>query len=301
MKKQVKKFLLSMIFVLIFSINILGASKILVFQSDFGLKDGAVSAMKGVAVNVDKELKIYDLTHEIPAYSIWEASYRLYQTAEYWPSGTVFVSIVDPGVGTERLSVVLKTKSGHYFVTPDNGTLTLVSEKFGIEEIRQIDEAVNRRKNSEKSYTFHGRDVYAYTAARLASGGITFEQVGKKLPSKVETINYQKPKYEKNILVGNIPILDVQYGNIWTNINRGIADKMGIKKDDTLTVEIYNKEKLVFKDKIVFANSFGDVPEGKNLMYYNSLDSLSFAINVGDFASTYKIGYGGDWNVKIYK
>ena len=76
---------------------------------------------------------------------------------------------------------------------------------------------------------------------------------------------------------------------------------MGIKKDDTLTVEIYNKEKLVFKDKIVFANSFGDVPEGKNLMYYNSLDSLSFAINVGDFASTYKIGYGGDWNVKIYK
>ena len=190
MKKQVKKVLLSMIFVLSFSINILGASKILVFQSDFGLKDGAVSAMKGVAVNVDKELKIYDLTHEIPAYSIWEASYRLYQTAEYWPSGTVFVSIVDPGVGTERLSVVLKTKSGHYFVTPDNGTLTLVSEKFGIDEIRQIDEAVNRRKNSEKSYTFHGRDVYAYTAARLASGDITFEQVGKKLPSKVETINY---------------------------------------------------------------------------------------------------------------
>ena len=188
MKKQVKKVLLSMIFVLSFSINILGASKILVFQSDFGLKDGAVSAMKGVAVNVDKELKIYDLTHEIPAYSIWEASYRLYQTAEYWPSGTVFVSIVDPGVGTERLSVVLKTKSGHYFVTPDNGTLTLVSEKFGIDEIRQIDEAVNRRKNSEKSYTFHGRDVYAYTAARLASGDITFEQVGKKLPSKVETI-----------------------------------------------------------------------------------------------------------------
>ena len=83
MKKQVKKVLLSMIFVLSFSINILGASKILVFQSDFGLKDGAVSAMKGVAVNVDKELKIYDLTHEIPAYSIWEASYRLYQTAEY--------------------------------------------------------------------------------------------------------------------------------------------------------------------------------------------------------------------------
>ena len=196
---------------------------------------------------------------------------------------------------------VLKTKNGQYFVTPDNGTLALVAEKFGIDEVRQIDEAVNRRQDSEKSYTFHGRDVYAYTGARLASGAITFEQVGKKLPSKVEMISYQKAKYEKNTLVGNIPILDVQYGNIWTNIDRNTASKMNIKKGDIFTVEIYNKDKLIFKDKMPFANSFGDVPEGKNLMYYNSLDSLSFAVNMGDFASTYKIEYGGDWSVKIYK
>ena len=301
MKKFLKKFLLTVGSIIIFSTSVFSASEILVFQSDFGLKDGAVSAMKGVAVGIDKDLKIYDVTHEIPAYSIWDAAYRLYQTAEYWPAGTVFVSIVDPGVGTERLSVVLKTKNGQYFVTPDNGTLALVAEKFGIEEVRQIDEAVNRRKDSEKSYTFHGRDVYAYTGARLASGDIAFEQVGKKLPSKVEMISYQKAKYEKNTLVGNIPILDVQYGNIWTNIDRNTASKMNIKKGDIFTVEIYNKDKLIFKDKIPFANSFGDVPEGKNLMYYNSLDSLSFAVNMGDFASTYKIEYGGDWSVKIYK
>ena len=301
MKKIFKKILLTVGSIIIFSTSVFSASEVLVFQSDFGLKDGAVSAMKGVAVGIDKDLKIYDVTHEIPAYSIWDAAYRLYQTAEYWPSGTVFVSIVDPGVGTERLSVVLKTKNGQYFVTPDNGTLTLVAEKFGIEEVRQIDEAVNRRQDSEKSYTFHGRDVYAYTGARLASGAITFEQVGKKLPSKVEMISYQKAKYEKNILVGNIPILDVQYGNVWTNIDRNTASKMNIKKGDIFTVEIYNKDKLVFKDKMPFANSFGDVPEGKNLMYYNSLDSLSFAVNMGDFASTYKVEYGGDWSVKIYK
>jgi S-adenosylmethionine hydrolase len=80
----------------------------LVFQSDFGLKDGAVSCMKGVAFGVDPDLKMFDVTHEIPAYSIWEAAYQLKQTAPYWPSGTVFVSVVDPGVGTERKSVVLK-------------------------------------------------------------------------------------------------------------------------------------------------------------------------------------------------
>ena len=301
MKKFLKKFLLTVGSIIIFSTSVFSASEILVFQSDFGLKDGAVSAMKGVAIGIDKDLKIYDVTHDIPAYSIWDAAYRLYQTAEYWPAGTVFVSIVDPGVGTERLSVVLKTKNGQYFVNPDNGTLALVAEKFGIDEVRQIDEAVNRRQDSEKSYTFHGRDVYAYTGARLASGDIAFEQVGKKLPSKVEMISYQKAKYEKNTLVGNIPILDVQYGNIWTNIDRNTASKMNIKKGDIFTVEIYNKDKLIFKDKMPFANSFGDVPEGKNLMYYNSLDSLSFAVNMGDFASTYKIEYGGDWSVKIYK
>ena len=301
MKKFLKKFLLTVGSIIIFSTSVFSASEILVFQSDFGLKDGAVSAMKGVAIGIDKDLKIYDVTHDIPAYSIWDAAYRLYQTAEYWPAGTVFVSIVDPGVGTERLSVVLKTKNGQYFVTPDNGTLALVAEKFGIDEVRQIDEAVNRRQDSEKSYTFHGRDVYAYTGAKLASGSITFEQVVKKLPSKVEMIIYQKKKKKKNTLVGNIPILDVQYGNIWTNIDRNTASKMNIKKGDIFTVEIYNKDKLIFKDKMPFANSFGDVPEGKNLMYYNSLDSLSFAVNMGDFASTYKIEYGGDWSVKIYK
>src|SRR5476649_2055547 len=135
-------------------------NKIVVFQSDFGLKDGAVSAMKGVAMGVSTDLKLFDLTHEIPAYNIWEAAYRLEQTVPYWPAGTVFVSVVDPGVGTTRKSVVLKTKTGQYIVTPDNGTLTLIAASQGIAERSEIDENVNRRKGSERSFTFHGRDVY---------------------------------------------------------------------------------------------------------------------------------------------
>src|ERR1700743_1610018 len=185
------------LFLLGLSANISSAqNKIVVFQSDFGVKDGAVSAMKGVAMNVSPDLKLYELTHEIPAYNIWEASYRLEQTVRYWPAGTVFVSVVDPGVGTQRKSVVLKTKSGHFIVTPDNGTLTLVSQSLGIDEIREIDENVNRRKDSKKSYTFHGRDVYSYTAARLAAGVITFEQVGPLLPKQVVTIPYQQAALE---------------------------------------------------------------------------------------------------------
>lgn len=116
------------------------ADNALILQTDFSLKDGAVSAMKGVAFGVDHNLKIFDLTHEIPPYNIWEGAYRLYQTASYWPQGSVFVSVVDPGVGTDRKSVVLKTKNGQYFVSPDNGTLTLVAESLGIESVRQIDE-----------------------------------------------------------------------------------------------------------------------------------------------------------------
>src|SRR6516162_1001991 len=153
-------------------------NKIVVFQSDFGQKDGAVSAMKGVAMSVSTDLKLFDLTHEIPAYNIWQAAYRLEQTVRYWPAGTVFVSVVDPGVGTTRKSVVLKTNTGQFIVTPDNGTLTLVAESLGIAGLREIDESTNRRKDSQKSYTFHGRDVYAYTGARLAAGVISFEQVG---------------------------------------------------------------------------------------------------------------------------
>ncbi len=187
----------NIIFINLSGVIIAYADNALILQTDFSLKDGAVSAMKGVAFGVDHNLKIFDLTHEIPPYNIWEGAYRLYQTASYWPQGSVFVSVVDPGVGTDRKSVVLKTKNGQYFVSPDNGTLTLVAESLGIESVRQIDEKTNRLKGSEKSYTFHGRDVYAYTGARLASGAITFEQVGPELPAKVVELLIRKPKQQK--------------------------------------------------------------------------------------------------------
>ena len=279
----------------------LAQNRIVVFQSDFGLKDGAVSAMKGVAMNVDTGLKLFDLTHEIPAYNIWEAAYRLEQTVPYWPAGTVFVSVVDPGVGTNRRSVVLKTNAGHFIVTPDNGTLTLVAASQGIAAIREIDEAVNRRKGSEKSYTFHGRDVYAYTAARLAAGSIKFEQVGKLLPNEVVNIPYQEAVAENKKLKGTIAILDIQYGNIWTNIPEPLFIQLEVKPGDMLHVKILHNKLKVYESDMPFMETFGAVAKGKPLAYLNSLLQVSFALNMGSFSNTYKIQSGNAWMVEITK
>jgi len=298
MKKTLRSITCVVILLLVANISF-AQNKIVVFQTDFGLKDGAVSEMKGVAMGVSTDLKLFDLTHEIPAYNIWEAAYRLEQSARYWPAGTVFVSVVDPGVGTTRKSVVLKTKSGHFIVTPDNGTLTLVAQSLGIAEVREIDEAVNRRKDSQKSYTFHGRDVYAYTAARLASGVISFEQVGPLLPQQVVRLPYQEAVLKGKTIKGNIPVLDIQYGNVWTNIPDTLFNRLNPHFGKTVHVSVFYKHKPVYNGDMPYSQTFGEVPEGKPLAYINSLLQFSFALNQGDFAKINHIASGSDWSVEV--
>lgn len=276
-------------------------SKALVFQSDFGLKDGAVAAMKGVAYSLSNDLSMFDLTHEIPAYNIWEGAYRLNQTAAYWPAGTVFVSVVDPGVGSSRRSIVMKSKSGHYFVTPDNGTLTFIAENLGVQEVRVIDETRNRLKNSSQSYTFHGRDVYAFTGAKLAAGIISFEQVGDSVFHDVVRLSYQKAINKNGVLHGTIDILDIQYGNLWTNIGSDLLKQINVKPGDEISVAISKAGKAVYKGKILFGNTFAAVSVGKPVAYLNSLLQLAIALNQGNFAAEYKIGSGGDWTIEIRK
>jgi S-adenosylmethionine hydrolase len=275
------------------------ANGMIVYQSDFGLKDGAVSAMRGVAVSIDPGLRLENLTHEIPAFDIWQGAYRLAETAPYWPPDTVFVSVVDPGVGTDRKSVVLKTRSGHYFVSPDNGTLTLVAEQLGIEAVRAIDESRYRRPGSELSYTFHGRDVYAYAAGNLASGRVSFEEIGPELPPQVVRLDYHKPEVKDGLVVGNIPILDVQFGNLWTNIDRATFERLGVEKGTELEVRIFNGDALAFEGAMPYVSTFGDVPQGEPLLYINSVDNLSAAINWGDFAGTHGISSGPEWRIEV--
>ena len=277
----------------------IGQNKIVVFQSDFGLKDGAVSVMKGVAMGVSPDLRLFDLTHQISAYNIWEAAVRLQQTVPYWPEGTVFVSVVDPGVGTSRKPVVVKTNTGQFIVTPDNGTLTLIAESPGISAIREIDESVNRRANSQDSYTFEGRDVFAYTAARLAGGHITFEQVGPVLTGTPVKIPYQKAVQEGEKLKGNIYILDTEYGNLWTNIGTDLVSRLKPEYGQILHLIITQSGKEVYQGDLPYGRTFGDVAAGKPLCYLNSLMQLSFALNQGNFAKTYGIGSGSEWSVVI--
>lgn len=274
--------------------------KPLVFQTDFGLVDGAVSAMYGVAYCVNPELKIHDLTHDITPYNIWEASYRLIQTIDYWPEDTVFVSVVDPGVGSTRRSVVVKTKSGKYIVTPDNGTLTHVIRLDGIEAVREIDERVNRLPRSGESYTFYGRDVYAYTGARLASGIIDFAGVGPECPvESLVSLPVVEPYLEGETACGTIDVLDVRFGSLWTNIPRSLFLQTGIRYGDRVSITIENDTRTVYRNIILFARSFADVYVGEALAYVNSLDCVAVAINQGSFARAYNIGTGNSWHIRI--
>ncbi|MGM8213121.1 SAM hydrolase/SAM-dependent halogenase family protein [Virgibacillus sp. W0430] len=277
-------------------------TKHVVIQTDFGRCDGAVSAMYGVALTVNPSLRIFDLTHEIPQYNIWEASYRLFQTTIYWPEETVFVSVVDPGVGSDRRSVVAKTNDNKYIVTPDNGTLTHLIESVGIEAVRLIDEKVNRLPRSGESYTFHGRDVYAYTAARLASEIISFDEVGPKLNvNQIIELPRPNPKISEGEIVGHVDILDERFGNLWTNIDRYFFKQAQINYGDFLEVTIENNGREVYKNKVVFGRSFADSHLGEPLLYVNSVDNIGVAINQGSFAKAYRISTGVNWKIKVQR
>ena len=272
----------------------------LIFQSDFGVQDGAVSAMYGVAYTVDSQLRVFDLTHEIEPYNIWDASYRLIQTVAYWPEGSVFVSVVDPGVGSDRRSIVAKTSTGQYIVTPDNGTLTHIKRRVGISEARIIDETVNRLRGSEESYTFHGRDVYAYTGARLASGKIDFTQVGPSIdPDSIVELPTVSPKAKDGVVSGTVDVLDVRFGSLWTNIPKTLFKTLGCAVGDKVEICIENDTRVVYHNVVTYVHSFAEVRVGEALLYINSLDCMAVAINQGSFARAYSVGTGNSWKISI--
>ncbi len=276
----------------------------LVLMSDFGLTERFVASMKGVAISVDPGLQVYDLTHQIEPFNIWQASYMLAGTIDFWPKGTVFVSVVDPGVGTDRRSVVAKTKSGHYVVTPDNGSLTLVADTQGILTLRQIDETLNRRPGSENSHTFHGRDVYSYTGARLAAGVIDFKDVGPLLEPDIVTLSFQRPKkLDDDTVIGNITHVELPFGNIVTNIPKSLIDELGLSPKDNaaIDVEISRAGEVVFRKKLPYVLSFAYVDEGQPLLYSDSLETIGLAVNSGDFAALYGVEAGPKWAIRLVR
>ncbi len=275
---------------------------ILVFQTDFTYKETAVSAMYGVVKSVDRQLEIFDSTHEIPNHDVWSASFRLFQPMNFWPKGTIFVSVVDPGVGTARKGCVAKTSNGYYIVTPDNGSLTHVKAWIGISDVRQIDESVNRLKgkNTEDTSVFHGRDVFAYTAARLASGVIDYEGVGPAYPvEEIITLPIHEPELKDDALQGIFEINDPNFGNMWTNIPQPLFEKAGFRYGQKLQLTIWHGDEIVFDEKVPYEKSFGYVAKGDPVIYTNELMRISLAVCEGHFSEKYQIGYGPDWRVRF--
>ncbi len=273
---------------------------ILVFQTDFTYKESAVCAMYGVVKSVDRSLEIFDGTHEIPHFDTWSASYRLYQSMRFWPKGTIFVSVVDPGVGTGRRACAAKTADGYIVVTPDNGTLTHLKEEIGILEVREIDENVNRLKATIGTSVFHGRDLFGYCAARLAGGVITYEEVGPAYP--VEDIVLHpiiRPSMEYHHIRGILDSWDPNFGNVWSNIPSDSFLKQGFSYGDMLHVRIYHKDELIYEDKVRFAKSFGFVAQGEAVVYTNELMMLALAVSMGNFHQRYHVGYGQEWILVI--
>ncbi|MGL4483723.1 MAG: SAM hydrolase/SAM-dependent halogenase family protein [Anaerovoracaceae bacterium] len=279
---------------------------ILVFQTDFTYKEGAVSAMYGVVKTVDRELEIMDGSHELPQYDIWSASYRLYQSMRFWPKGTIFVSVVDPGVGTARKACVAKTQDGYYVVTPDNGALTHLAAWVGIEEVREIDETINRLHGmgTDEVSVFHGRDLFGYCGARLASGIISYQQVGPSYPvEEIITMNISEPEFDKEngIVKGIFEINDPNFGNMWTNIPIKKFQEFGFKYGDKIRVKISAIDnKVLFDEDVEFYQSFGFVAKGEPIIYNNEIMKLGLALSQENFAEKYGIGFGPDWKIKFY-
>lgn len=274
----------------------------LVLQTDFGLQDGAVNAMYGVAYQVEPNLTINNLTHEIEPYNIHDASYRLLQTVSYWPAGTVFVSVVDPGVGSTRRSVVAELKGGQYVITPDNGTLTYLAQYVGIKELRQIDEESQRLPESSESHTFHGRDVYVYNGARLASGKVAFTELGEIISlTDLVAFPLTAPQQDEQKITGTIDITDIRFGSLWTNIPLEFFKTWQVDYGQNLLVKIYFKDVLRYQDEVAFGRSFAQVAPKEAVLYINSVLNVGLGINLDSFSGVYKIGTGNEWTIELTK
>lgn len=277
---------------------------ILVFQTDFTYKEGAVCAMYGVVKSVDRELEIMDGTHEIPQYDVWSASYRLYQSMRFWPKGTIFVSVVDPGVGTPRRASVALTADGYTVVTPDNGSLTHLKQWVGITAVREIDEQVNRLvgKGTEHTSVFHGRDLFGYCAAKLASGMIDFEGVGAAYPvEEIVCLPIMEPELVGEKVRGIFEINDPNFGNLWSNIPLELFTRAGFDYGDRLLLTIRHAGEELFAQRVLFQQSFGFAAKGEPIIYNNELMRIGLAVNQGSFCQQYGIGFGSDWQVEFEK
>jgi S-adenosylmethionine hydrolase len=254
-----------------------------VFMTDFGVVDDSVSICKGVMYSIAPELRIVDLTHQVTPFSILDGARFLYGATPYYPAGTVFVVVIDPTVGSTRKAVVVKSKRGQYFVLPDNGLITLVEDRDGIDSVREI---TNRdwMIGAALSSTFHGRDIFSPVGARLAHGQ-DWTEVGPQLGSvHLVRLNLSPAKLDDRGLSGEVLAEDGPFGNVVTNLEGDDLLKAGYQRGQTVHVDIGTTGL-----DVPFVRTFSDVPLARPLLYIDSRGQLALAVNQGSFAATYHI------------
>lgn len=273
-----------------------------VLQTDFGEGNVSVSTMKGVCRIVDPTLEVFDSTHSVRPFDVLKASDALFYVIPFWPAGTVFVSVVDPGVGTSRKSCVALLENGSYVVTPDNGTLTYIKDRLGIKQVRQIDETTNRYPTTRDVHIFHGRDVYAYTAARLAGGVIDYEGVGPEYPvSQIVEAPYVKPQKLPDGVYGMIADSSTHFGLVTTNIPFRWLAECGMEYGDNVKIRIEHSGECVLEEIVPIAKSFGFVPEGSDLVYNSETSMIEVATNRRNMVVERNLGDGADWTLAVRK
>jgi len=258
-----------------------GARPTIVFMTDFGTANDAVAICKAVMVNIAPDARIVDITHQVTPYSIEEGARFLEAVSAYYPGGTVFVAVIDPGVGTSRKAIIVKSKKGQYFVLPDNGLITPVEDRDGLDSAREITNP-NWTIQSAISSTFHGRDIFSPAGAHLAAGW-DFHLVGPEVPQLVRLTQKTSTTTDKGI-AGDIIGLDDPFGSLVTDIPGDEFKKLGYNFGDKLRIEI-NKKSVT----LPYVRTFMDVPVGDSLLFVDSRDRVSIAVNQGNYSKKFNI------------
>lgn len=250
------------------------------FLTDFGDRDGAVAACKGVMWSIEPSLRIVDLTHDVPPYDVEAAAEVLEQALPFYDSGTVAVAVVDPGVGGDRKAIAALTRKGHLLVGPDNGIFTLVLESEGLARAVELRNTRYFRRGGA-SHTFHGRDLFAPVAAHLAAG-VPIDSLGP--PIVPVRLDLRPARVVDGTIEATVRYVESPYGNVVTNVPKALLDSIGATVGDTLLVRIGPRA-----HRLPWRDTFSDVPRGQPLALMHSRDLLSFSINQGDFATRHAV------------
>lgn len=247
----------------------------IVLLTDFGTRDAYVASMKGVILSIFPRATMIDLTHEIEPQNLIRSAFLLEAAYPYFPAGSIFVSVVDPGVGSERRILAAKTRRG-IFLAPDNGILTRVLAKEKPEELRTV---TNPRFFLKKvSSTFHGRDCFSPTAARLAKNPSCFSQLGPVIQA-YKRLPFPEPKAISKGMRGEIVFFD-RFGNAFTNLSQDFLKN----KPDRVLVKNRSVGKL--------RRSYYEVKKGKALAVMSSSGLLEIAVNQGSAKDQLKLSEG---------